>query len=282
MQRIITYSLFLAAFIFAISSCNLEKEIDIDLPGYESKYVVECYLEPGQPFSLLLTRTASYFDPFPSDNNAFLDKILVDDATITITRNGETYSLENGLFFNPFTNKAYNYLSPELIPADYENDFELNIITPDGKTITATTRILRPVPIDSVVVQFLENDTLARVLTYFKDPQNEHNYYRRMLHEHSLDSIPLQDFATDDRFVEDNIVFGSGYDFAVGDTVFNTIVHIDRAYYDFFNSVQTAASSNGNPFGQPSPIISNLQGTANAIGIFTGLSYDRIMTILER
>jgi len=280
MQRFLSYSFILLA--FALTSCNLEKEIDIDLPDYQSRYVVECYLEPGQPFSLLLTRTASYFAPFPTSNSDFLDNILVDDATVTIAHNGETITLQNGLFFNPFTQKAYNYLASDFVPADYENNFDLTITTSDGKVITATTRILRPVPIDSIVVEFLEDDTLARVLTYFADNPNERNYYRRMLHEHTLDSIPEQDFATDDRFVDNNIVFGSGYNFAAGDTVFNTIFHMDRAWYDFFNSVQTAASSNGNPFGQPSPIISNLQGDANAIGIFTGLAYDRIMTIVER
>jgi len=282
MQRLITYSFLFFAFGIALVSCNLENEIDINLPDYESRYVVECYLEPGQPFSLLLTRTASYFDPFPTSNAEFLDDILVDGATVSIVHNGQTYALQNGLFFNPLSRKAYNYLAPELVPSDYDQNFDLNIVTPDGKTITATTRILRPVPIDSIVVEFLEDDTLARVLTYFKDIPNEHNYYRRMFHENSLDSIPLQDFATDDRFVEDNIVFGSAYNFAAGDTVFNTIFHIDRPYYDFFNSVQTAAASNGNPFGQPSPIISNLQGSADAIGIFTGLSYERVMTIVAR
>ncbi len=282
MQRIINYSFLFLAFAVTLVSCNLEQEIDINLPDYESRYVVECYLEPGQPFSLLLTQTASYFDPFPSTNAEFLDDILVDGATVTIAHGGQTFTLQNGLFFNPLSRKAYNYLAPDLVPTDYEQSFELNIVTPDGKTITATTRILRPVPIDSIVVEFLEDDTLARVLTYFKDIPNEQNYFRRMFHEHSLDSIPLQDFATDDRFVEDNFVFGSAYNFAAGDTVFNTIFHIDRPYYDFFNSVQTAASSNGNPFGQPSPIISNLQGTANVIGIFTGLTYERVMTIVER
>ncbi len=282
MSRIIKFSFVLVAVATFFASCNLEREIEIDLPDYESRPVVECYLEPGQPFSLLLTRTASYFDPFPTSNNEFLDQILLDGATVTITHNGQTYTLENGLFLNPITRKAYNYLAPDLVPADYEHNFELQITLPDGETITAMTRILRPVPIDSIVVEFPEDDTLARVLTYFTDIPNEHNYYRRMFHEQTLDSIPAQDFATDDRFVENSIVFGTGYNYAVGDTVFNAIFHIDRPYYDFFNSVQTAISSNGNPFGQPSPIISNLQGTADAIGIFTGLSYERIMTIISR
>lgn len=265
-----------------LAACNLEREIEIDLPDYESKIFVECYLEPGQPFTLLLTRTFPYFAPFPDLDAQYLNELLVDSAEVSIRHQGTTYVLRNQLLLVNRTRKLYNYKSDDLVPFNYGDDFELLITTKEGTTITAVTRILEPVPIDSIVVNFAENDTLARVLTYLTDVPNQSNFYRRMLHEHSLDSIPEQDFATDDRFVEDIIVFGSGYRYVEGDTVFNSLFHIDRAYYDFFNSVQNANSSNGNPFGQPSPIISNLNGTAEAIGIFTGLSYDRIMTIISR
>lgn len=272
----------IALFLSAIAACNLEREIEIELPAYESKIFVECYLEPGEPFTLLMTRTSPYFAAFPDLDLQFLDELLVDSAEVLIKHKGITYTLQNQLTIVNRTGKLYNYKASELVPLDFDDDFELFITTKDGKTITGITRLLPKVPIDSIVVDFAENDTLARVLTYFTDVPNQTNYYRRMLHEHTLDSIPQQDFATDDRFVEDLVVFGTGYDFTEGDTVFNTLVHIDLAYYDFFNSVQNARASNGNPFGQPSPIASNLGGTAGALGIFTGLSYDRIRTIISR
>ena len=281
MLRYGTY-IVIAIFLSAFAACNLEREIEIDLPNYESKIFVECYLEPGQPFTLLMTRTSPYFAPFPDLDLQFLDELLVDSAEVLIKHKGITYTLQNQLTIVNRTGKLYNYKANELVPVDFDDDFELLITTKEGKTITGITRLLPKVPIDSIVVDFVENDTLARVLTYFTDIPNQTNYYRRMLHEHTLDSIPQQDFATDDRFVEDLVVFGTGYDFTEGDTVFNTLVHIDLAYYDFYNSVQNARVSNGNPFGQPSPIASNLGGTAGALGIFTGLSYDRIMTIISR
>jgi hypothetical protein len=269
-------------FLLFLAACNLEKEIDLQLPEYENQFIVECYLEPGQPFTLLLSRSASYFDPFPTTTNEFLENILEDDAEVTITHNDITYTLKNQLVFNPFTRKVFNYFSEEKVPVDYESDFELYIRTKDGKIITAETRILPVIPIDSVVVQFAETDTLARVLTYFTDVPQQKNYFRRMLHLSSLDSIPEQDFATDDRFVEDLVVFGTAYDYAEGDTIINTLYHIDQAYYEFLLSVAIAVNANGNPFGQPSPVISNLQGDADALGIFTGLSYDRVVTIIRR
>lgn len=272
--------------IFSFQSCgNLEKEIDLDLPVYESQYVVECYLEPGQPFSLLLTRSVPYFEPFPEDPLQFVEQILVDSAEVVITHNGVDYLLANEPSINPFTFKVFNYSNPTLVPAEYDNDFSLKITLPNGKVITSTTRLLPIVPIDSIVVEFdEERDTLARCLTYITDDPNTVDFYRRMIHHNSLlDSIPNQDFTTNDDYVDDKIiVFGTGYDFKEGDTIYNTMFHIDRAYFDFWESTFNAINSNGNPFGQPSSIISNVQGDAGAIGIFTGLSYDRVMTVVEK
>ncbi len=264
------------------TACNLEKEIDLNLPAYESQPVVECYLEPGKPFDLLLTNSAAYFDVFPTENLQFLENILESEAIVTITHKDNQYTLNNQLSFNPLTNKVFNYHSEQLVPEDFENDFELNITTKDGKNIRATTRILPEIPIDSVVVEFAETDTLARLITYFTDDPSTADHYRRMLHFSSLDSIPRQDFFTDDSFVDNDVVaFGSLYDFAEGDTVFNTLHHIDKAYFDYLNSTSNAVQSNGNPFGQPGVILSNLEGDP-AIGIFTGLSYDRIRTIVKK
>jgi hypothetical protein len=276
-------SISIITFIAAVFcwSCNLEKEIEIDLPDYEPKTVVECYLEPGKPFQLLLTRSASYFAPFDTNTSDLLQNLLVNGARVSISHAGKRYDLNNQLVIDQEAQKLYNYFNQELVPQDYSDDFELNIEFQDGSTITGTTRILPVVPLDSIVVEFQEGDTLARVLTYFTDIPDENNYYRRMLHQNSLDSLPMQDFTLDDRVVEDAVVFGTGYEFAVGDTIFNTLFHIDRTYFDFLESVNNAVLSNGNPFGQPSPINSKLEGTARSVGIFTGLSYTRQMTLVK-
>ncbi|MCB0578283.1 MAG: DUF4249 domain-containing protein [Phaeodactylibacter sp.] len=268
--------------IVALWACDLEQEVDIDLPEYESRIILECYLEPGQPFSLLLSRSQPFFDPFPALNQDFLSNILIDSARIEIAHNGRTYVLENRLAFNPQTRKVFNYYSSEKVPFDTIAPFELSVTLPDGRTISGTTRILPAVEIDSLVVQFAESDTLARVLTYFTDDTSERNYYRRMFHQSSLDSSAVQDFSVDDRILEGTAVFGTGYNYSEGDTVISTLFHIDRSYYEFLESVGDALGSNGNPFAQPSPIISNLEGTVDAVGIFTGISYDRKAIILEK
>lgn len=275
------FKYFTGCLLLGLLSCNLEKEVEINLPETEERYVVECYLQPGRPFNLLLSRTSGYFDPIPEDNLAFLDQILVDGAQVRIISADKVFTLDNQLAFNPLTKKLFNYYSTELVPDGVGQVYDLEIVTQTGDLLTASTRIMPVVRIDSVVIEFDNSDTLARVLTYFTDIPNEHNYYRRMIQPSSLDSLPDQDFTADDRFVERTIVFGTSYDYSRGDTVINTIFHIEKAYFDFLESVQFAIASNGNPFAQPSPIISNIQGP-RVMGIFTGLSYDRVFSIIPK
>lgn len=265
------------------SACNLEKEVDLILPEYDGQKVIECYLEAGQPFTLLLTKSAAYFDAFPDLDDDFIDGLLEQDATISITHNGKTYELQNQLGLNPFTGKIFNYINETPVPEDFTNNFDLSITTKSGEIITGTTQLKPVVLLDSLVVEFSETqDSLARLLTYFTDDESQDNWYRRMLHFGTLDTLE-QDFVLDDQFVDNgNIVFGTGYDFAEGDTVISSLFHIEQAYFDYVISVSTAADANGNPFGQPSTIISNVKGEGDPIGIFTGFSYDRQEVIIRK
>lgn len=274
--------------LIALSACNLEQEVEIDLPEYEVRPVLEAYVEPGERYRLLLTLSAGYFAPLPSLDN-LLEELLLDSAEVSITHDGVTYQLENTLLFDPTTLKIYNYAAGpnDLVPTESDLPFELNITLPNGETIRAETRLLPQVEIDSVVIEFPETgnpgDTLARALTYFTDNPNTDNFYRRMLQLNSLDSLPEQDFVTDDRLVEDStIAFGTGFNYKVGDTLITTLYHISEDYATFLESVDGAAAANGNPFGQPSPVISSLEGTANALGVFTGLVSFRRNDIVMR
>ncbi|MBK8966119.1 MAG: DUF4249 domain-containing protein [Saprospiraceae bacterium] len=266
-----------------LAACNLEKDVQIDLPVYNTQPVVECYLEPGKPFRLLLTRSYGFFDPLGLDST-FLDKTLLSGAVVTIAYNGQVDTLFNQLSAEIEPLKLFNYTGLNLVPADPGIDYTLNITMPDGKTITGQTTMLPQIPIDSVVVEWgPAQDTFARVLTYITDDLSQDNYFRRMLNYGSLDSIPEQDFLANDRAATtQQIAFGTAYELVPGDTVFNTVFHISKAYYDYIESVQLAVFGNINPFAQPSPIKSNVQGSANPLGIFTCLAYDRQMTVIQR
>ena len=279
MKKVLFYS---AVLMLLASACNLTRDVEIELPDYEQQPVVECYLEPGKPFRLLLSQSYRFFDPLGLDSS-FLDKTLLQGATVAILYNGQRIVLANQFSFEPSPLKLFNYTATEIVPETAGTEYTLEITLADGTNIAGSTVMLPHVPIDSVPVQVNpNNDTLSRTLMYITDDLSTANFYRRMLHYSSLDSFPQQDFLSSDRFATTALVaFGTGYEFVKGDTVFNTIYHITPQYYDYLESVQLAILSGFNPFAQPSPIKSNVSGTANPLGIFTCLVYDRRRTIIE-
>jgi hypothetical protein len=277
--------LFPIAAVLLLAACNLTKDVNITLPEYDIQPVVECYLEPGKPFRMLLTRSYGFFDPLGADSS-FIQRTLWSGATVTISYNGQTDTLRNvtSFDFNPV--KFFNYTGSNLVPATPGIRYDLKINIPDRGDITASTVMLPLVPIDSVVINWdAKTDTTARarVLTYITDDLKTADYYRRIYNKHSIDSIPKQDFLSSDVLsTNSTVAFGTGYSLKDGDTIINTICHIDKAYYDFRLSVSLAVQGNLNPFAQPSSIRSNVTGSANPLGIFTCLVYDRKTNIVKR
>lgn len=288
---------FLIAVLFGlVLSCDdFERNIDIELPEIEKELVVECYLEPGQPYRVMLTETKSYFEnlqacPFVQGATVVIEHKGVRDTLSESFYIGDcndsTFSIPVNypLFFNT---RFANYGSKTVCPKDYSSDFKLEIHDHiNNRVATATTRILPVVPLSSIKTEFNEQDE-AYALVSAQDDGNQINFYRLMLHEGSLirkDNInptnpptarrPQFDAVVDDaRFLNGKMVaLGTSYKFSEGDTLIATIYHIDQAYHDYLETARDAQSNNGNPFGQPGTILTNIEGGQ---GIFTFLSYDR-------
>jgi hypothetical protein len=265
--------------LLGVFACNLEKEIEITLPPYISLPFVECYIEHDQPLRVLITKSTSYFNNFNFDDPALLSDWLLQNAKVTISFGGVKYELTNILFSDSISGKFYNYYHPAIVSKDETGPFLFQVLLPNGEELISETNILNPVAIDSIVIQF-NADSKARALTYFSDPKDEINYYRRVLHKNTVRSEPLQNFTTDDRFASGTLVFGSGYEFIEGDTIINTLYHISKPHFNFLESLQRAVDGNGNPFAQPSPIQSNIAG--KGFGIFAGLSFDQSINIVKK
>lgn len=270
-KSILLYGLVLFGFMNQYSSCNLEQNINIELPEYEPQVVVECYLVPGQPYSATLVRSVGYFEPYVDTTNPLgFNLPLVSGATVTIEHLGTTHTLTPG-FYGGAGNKFFNYQSSSLVPASYNTPFNLKITTAEGETVSAQTMMLEPIPIDSNVLDLDADNGKFRVLTYLKDRANEENYFRRMLWDANVLSDSLrQDFVTDDAFLSgQSIIFGTGADYETGDTIITWIYHISNDFYRFVDSWEAAQDANGNPFAIPSPVLTNIEG---GTGIFTGLN----------
>ena len=265
-----------AGLLVALAGCGLEQDIDLELPPYEPQPAVEAYLRPGDFFSLLITRSSGFFDPLEIEGERFLENLLLDSAEVTIRWADQSVELVNQVVFDPRTGQVYNYVAPELVPENYVDSFYLDARLADGTTITGATKLLPPVRLDSAVVEFRDglgagDDTLARIFAYVTDPDPAlTNRFHRILTYSPQDSSTLQDFVFTDEFTDQpSIPVGTVYFFEPGDTVYAFTTHVDADFEEYLLSVQLAEASNGNPFAQPSGLLSNVRGSADPVGIFT-------------
>ncbi|MFK7797594.1 MAG: DUF4249 family protein [Aureispira sp.] len=284
---------------FFCTTCqDLENVIEIELEEEPSELVVECYLQDGQPFRLLLTETKRYFDPV----NACP---FVRNALVVLTYQGQRDTLQEAEFtsracssiipyFDQDSIRFYNYGSDKICNAVPNEEFLLEVWdTTNNRYASAQTRFLPIVPIDVFERGPYRNDgatgTQNAVVTLgCQDDLQQRNYYRFTLHKNALwqrDSSgglfgkvavePLIDVVLFDQgvYIDGKVFQRSDYDFYRGDWAIGTIYHIDRAYYDYMLTSRAARNANLNPFLQPAKVKSNIQGGQ---GIFTALSFDRL------
>lgn len=255
------------------TACNLQNEVDLDLPEFESQLVVECYLEPGKPYRANVSRSTSFFAPTGDLLNS-----ITDDATVIITYQGISDTLRFGLYVDG--SNGYFYGSPTIVPTDYENEFFLEVIDSAGNRVTGSTKIMPPVELDSIQIEPLLADSSVTILSFFPDNPTEANFYRSMqFRTRSItDSLKI-DFIIDDEITNNGqVVIGGPPFFVEGDTLVSQLIQMDEAYFNFVDSRERLEASNGNPFGQPGTIISNLEG---GIGIFTGFTPTEKTFIIE-
>ncbi|PRY14281.1 uncharacterized protein DUF4249 [Pontibacter ummariensis] len=262
--------LYLLPLLILVTGCDLEKDIDVDLPGHASQLVVECYLEPGKPIRATVLESSGYFDT--------LAPPLVPDAKVFITYQDRRIALEYKPYFSTTSTTFYTHSSDEKVKGRPGDIYSLEVTDGQGRKITAFTKILPAVPIDTIEWSFNEEEE-ATVRTSFEDSGNTENYYRYMVHRNRVAVGTVRDLlATDNLRDGKRISFGSPYDFRKNDTLVVSLFNIEKQYYDFFSSVSDAKDANGNPFAQPSRIKSAVEG---GIGIFTNLAYDRKVVIIK-
>ncbi|MEZ4777189.1 MAG: DUF4249 domain-containing protein [Bacteroidia bacterium] len=280
MRKLTLYTLVLLAAV--VAACDMQKEVDLKLPEYESQMAVECYLQPGQPYILSLIESVPYYDNIRIK--------YVTDATVTIAHNGKTITLnrfgvavpdsldELGVLKPIIGDTIYTYVAFDVVPENYYQDFTLEITRANGDKLFATTQILPPVKIDTMTYKY-NDDQKAFVLTKFQDDPDRANFYRVVLQRHNLNDNPDQDFFVNDEITNgEEFSFGTAFEYEKGDTLIRTVYHITEDYYRYLETSSAATDANYNPFGQPATIKSNISG---GLGIFTGITFDRRWLYIE-
>ena len=305
--------------LLLLHSC--QKDIEVKLPESKQKICVEGRIEPGLPPFVTLTHNMPYFGS--KDLNA-LSNMFVHNAVVKISNGSTTVtlteycsqSLPDSLLpivaaftgVDTFSLKNFNYcLYTTFNTAVWGTIGTTYNLTVDaeGKSLSAVTAILNPVPLDSTWYRYIkvnnEGDSLGFIFAHLSDPPAEGNYYRwlamRQGKDYSFVAPPGSVF--DDKFIngqsfdfgynrgsvpnstaEDDNNEEEGY-FKIGDTVIVKYCTIDHASFDFFRQVDVAVYSQGNPFSSPASVPSNVFPREDALGVWCGYGTYRDTVILK-
>ena len=302
MDRILSVFLTLSL-VLTVLSCEQEFiPASVDLP---QRIVVEGYIEAGaepQPPFVILTRSSPFFSEFNVED--FNDN-FVSGAQVRISNGQDTVQLEEvcidelsplekqiarELFGLPIDSLGFNfcvYIDMSFSMVGEEGKAYTLMVEAEGQEIRAVTSIPESVAIDSL--RFREppgepNDTLAQLLGYLQDPAGIPNFYRYQVGVNGGPVISPGASVSDDRLFDgEEIEFplfspvprGSteidletfGF-YTVGDTITVKWMAIDKAHFDFWNTVEFNTVNQG-PFSSYTLIESNVEG---GLGIWGGIS----------
>ena len=277
---ILTLSLFFIA---------CEKDITVDLPKTELKYVVEGYIEEGQHPYIILTKNSSYYEPISLSD---LNDLAVIDAEVIVSDGTTTEILQ--LVFDTLSRPNYKYVGNTII-GEKGKTYTLEIKV-NGKVLTSKTTIPNSVQIDSLKFK-LENmpgDTLGLIWFYFNDPDTLGNYYRMSTKVIGQDpvfyypfssvsddklvngrqAVPFSIYRAHGAFEEINAQEFYKWYFTFGNSVVFKFTTMEASTYQFWYTYELIRSSGG-PYATPITLKSNIDGGVGIWGGY-GVSLDTI------
>jgi hypothetical protein len=277
----------LILFLVLLTGC--EKNIDIKLEDTTPKLVVEATIETGEYPMAVLTKSVGYFSRI--DPQALLSS-FVRNADVFVSNGTSTHKLKEyavaaapGVFLYYYTVDSSNLATA--FKGALNQSYSLRIVA-EGREYTANTTI-KPLrkTIDSMYArQAPQPDTSKRnILIKVTDPVGFGDYIRVFTKLNSSPFLPPFNSAFDDLFIDGTtyeVQMVKGYDrndrgnagnsdrslFNKGDTVTLKMSSIDKATYEFWQTMEYSYGSIGNPFSTPTKVTSNISN--GALGYFGG------------
>jgi len=295
-----TYLLFFA--LVLLLSC--QTEIDVNVPTYYNKIVVEGYIENDQYPVVSLYRSIPYFSTMTMDY--LRDSVIIKDAKVTITSSrGETQqlvfmpSVQAPLFFAYTTNSFMEGSFKGELNTSYTLTIEW-----DDKIYTSTTSILNTFDLDSVafVPRFgrTEIDSIANLRIWMTDNGQSDNYYQFKVKIHceefrdrlwittipaAFDNSPFRGQSFNYEIIRGapSTIFMPEMserelrrylrgNYRIGDTVYLKYARLDYGSFRFWQSANGELTFGQNPFMSPTPIISNITSSTGekCLGVWCG------------
>lgn len=300
--------LLLVIVVGLLTAC--ETAIDVDLPEYTPKLVIEGTIENGEPARVIISNSISYFQELDFD---YLNShVFIGNAEVTVTSSdGESERLT--FEYCPDAPLYFAYVSHNLIGK--ENTSYTLTVKYDDKTYTASTTIPHTFDLDTLWFDcpsdLVNADTMRAIRILMTDNGSEENYYgfsvKLATPEYKdrlwVSTLPL---AFDDKtfngltfnyeierygtssFIKSTIPEEQQYTysrmtFRPGDTVYVKHSLMDYNTYRFMVTGGNEAVSGTNPFTNPAPVVSNIEGE-NVLGAWCGFAskVDRIVWETER
>ena len=285
--------------VLSILFLSCEKNIDFDLKYAEPVLVVDAQIENGQPPTVALSKSLSFFSAISIDllANSFVHNAEVTMSNGTLTHRLKEYNVPVGNGYSIYyygidsTNLATTFIG------EFNKQYNLTIKV-DGQVYTSKTTIPALTKIfDSLWIKPppANVDTSKRVLMVrVIDPPGLGNYVRYYTKKNSERFLPgfnsvFNDEVVDgttyqgqvDQGVDRNLPAPTGDEkfFTRGDTISFKLSNIDKASFNFWNTWEFNQQSIGNPFSQPGKVIGNISN--GALGAFCGYA-SKVATIIAR
>ena len=293
--------LFLAS-IYLFGCDSLRQEVDPDRLNREAaKLVVTCFLSP-QDTVLAVKVTRS--QPVLGENTGFSTTgINVPDATVRLSEGERTVMLAYNATL------SFYGAGVQQLPVVAGRTYVLTVQTPAGEQAIGSCTIPGLVQPIGIAFDSLTNNQFGRqVKRYFVrarwlDPAGQANYYQTTgayrfvvrdpkalgkeqfgyLSVDNSNNGLLTDRNTDgremvsERLFMNSVYYGNNSQNEITSVLIN-LLNTDQAYYQYQDAVARQSQVLGNPFAEPVPIPSNIQG---ALGCFGAYNRSTLMVKLK-
>lgn len=238
------------ATLFMLASC--EKEIKVNVNSSEPTVVIAGDITdaPG-PYTVRISRS-----------------IQLDETTAYPSVPALVYVTDNLGNTDTFNEKSAGLYQSSTLAGVVGRIYTLHVIT-DGSHFTASSTMPAPVPFDSLVIatQTAFKDTAFYPQLRFTDPPGVPNYYRfvEQVNGKPVTSIFVRSDRLSDGKRAEVTLRDNDFKLEPGDIATVEMQCIDKATYDYFNTLRDADGSSNS--AAPADPVSNLTG--GALGYFS-------------
>lgn len=246
-------------------SCTEEIEFDLNQQEFDRLVVEAEFSNIDKRHIIKLSRTTSFYDP----------------GFIPAERGAEVFISTSDNKIIPFFETGSGYYQSDSVFAELNKSYTLNIKTYEGNIYTATERIKRTSPIDSMASEYLDFAEIYNLNIYTQEPAGKGDHYMWRIY---VDDLLINDTLrylalTNDDFVDGAYINGGTIyqlrkeSFKNKDSIVVGIetIAITEEFYDFIFAALLETEFRGTPFdGPPANVPGNISN--GALGYFSVLN----------